>query len=155
MNDHLASIVHAVGEHNLATSLSRNECGVDPSGLPSRRVVVDADLAFPAHQRVGIRCDYVLFFADAKRRLLVAAPIELKSGRADVTHACAQLQHGADFAADVAPPDSACQPVLIHGKRINLRELNRAKVLFRGRRMTIRTGRCNRAENLAHALSVR
>ncbi len=59
----------------------------------------------------------------------------------------------ADFALHPAPADAICHPVLIHGKRINLRELKRAKVRFRDRRMTIRTGRCNRAGNLTRALS--
>ena len=39
-------------------------------------------------------------------------------------------------------------------RRINLRALNRAKVRFRDRHMTIRAGRCNRVGNLAQALSI-
>ena len=60
---------------------------------------------------------------------------------------------GADFAAYFAPANAVCRPVLIRGKRINLRELNQAKVHFRDRRITIRTERCNRAGNLGRALS--
>ena len=48
MNEVLDGIRQAVGEDNLSDSLSRDECGVDAAGLPAKRVVVDADLAFPA-----------------------------------------------------------------------------------------------------------
>ena len=84
---------------------------------------------------------------------MITVPLELKSGRGEVSTVSEQLQRGADFAAHFAPSGAICHPVLIHGKRINLRELNRAKVRFRDRRMTIRTGRCNRASNLVQALA--
>lgn len=84
---------------------------------------------------------------------MVTVPLELKSGRAEVSHVSVQLQKGADFAARFAPANTICYPVLIHGKRISLERLNRAKVHFRGRQMTIRTGRCNRSRNLERALA--
>lgn len=142
-----------MGEVNLSESLSRDECGVDATGLPSQRVIVDADLAFDAHQWTGSRCDFIVFFSSADEHDVVTVPLELKSGRADVSTVSEQLQQGADFAADFAPANAICRPVLIRGKRINLRELNRAKVRFRGHLLTIRMGRCNRAGNLAHALA--
>lgn len=153
MSDVLDGIRQAVGEDNLSDSLSRDECGVDASDLPAERVVVDADFAFPAHRWPGSRCDFIIFFPVADERYVVTTPLELKSGRADVSSVSRQLQQGADFAARFAPANAVCRPVLIHGKRINLRALNRAKVRFRDRHMTIRAGRCNRAGNLAQALS--
>ena len=153
MNEVLDGIRQAVGRDNLSDSLSRDECGVDAAGLPEERIVVDADLAFPSHRWPGSRCDFVIFFPVAGERYMVTAPLELKSGRADVSSVSRQLQQGADFAARFAPANAVCRPVLIHGKRINLRALNRAKVRFRDRHMTIRAGRCNRAGNLAQALS--
>ena len=153
MSEVLDGIRHAVGEDNLSDSLSRDGCGVDASGLPAERVVVDADLAFPSHRWPGSRCDFVIFFPVADERYVVTAPLELKSGRADVSSVSRQLQQGVDFAARFAPANAVCRPVLIHGKRINLRAVNRAKVRFRDRHMTIRAGRCNRAGNLAQALS--
>lgn len=152
MSEVLDGIRQAVGEDNLSDSLSRDECGVDAAGLPAERVVVDADLAFPAHRWPGSRCDLVIFFPVADDGYVVA-PLELKSGRADVSSVSRQLQQGADFAARFAPANAVCRPVLIHGKRINLRALNRAKVRFRDHHVTIRAGRCNRAGNLAQALS--
>ena len=154
MSDILIRIRQAVGESYVCKSVGRDECGVDPTGLPDHRVIVDADLALPAHQWSGSRCDFIIFFTGLHGDEVVAAiPLELKSGRADITHVSKQLQQGANFAAAFAPGNTICQPVLIHGKRINLRALNRAKVLFRDRPMTIRTARCNSAGNLAHALS--
>lgn len=154
MSDILSRVCTAVGESYICKSVSRDECSVDPTGLPDQRVVVDADLALPAHQWSGSRCDFIIFFTEVHRdHVVVTVPLELKSGRAEIPHVSEQLQQGADFAAHFAPSSAICQPILIHGKRINLRELNRAKVLFRDRRMTIRTARCNRAGNLAQALS--
>lgn len=153
MSEVLDGIRQAVGEDNLSDSLSRDECGVDAAGLPAERVVVDADLAFPAYRWPGSRCDFVIFLLVADERYVVTAPLELKSGRADVSQVSRQPQQGADFAARFAPENAVCRPVVIHVKRINLRALNRAKVRFRDRHMTIRAGRCNRAGNLAQALS--
>ena len=64
-----------------------------------------------------------------------------------------ETTRGADFTAHFIPTDAICHPVLIHGKPIKLRALNRARVRFRERRMTIRAGCCNRAGNLAQALA--
>ena len=153
MSDVLDGIRSAVGERNISQSLSRDECGVDDTGLPDQRIIVDADLAFPAHRWDGSRCDFVVFYPAADERHVVTVPLELKSGRADVSHVSVQLQGGADFAARFAPANTICYPVLIHGKRINLEKLSRAKVKFRGRHMAIRTDRCNRPGNLAQALA--
>lgn len=151
MGDVLDGIRSAVGDDKLSQSLSRDECGVDPTGLPDQRVIVDVD-AFQSHQWPGHRCDFVVFYLAASEHRIVTVPLELKSGRADVSQVSKQLQQGADFAATIAP-SAVCRPVLIHGKRINLRELNQAKVQFRNRQVTIRTERCNRQGNLAGALS--
>ena len=100
-----------VGAENLSSSYNREGCRVYMTDVPSPRVVVDADLAFPAHNRDGKRCDFILFLFDNKGRLLTA-PIELKSGKVDASEACEQLQQGADFAAGVAAqaPGILCRP---------------------------------------------
>ena len=154
MNDDLDNIVAAVGGGNLTTSCSRDECTADLStGVPQRRVIVDADRAFPAHQWTGRRCDFIVFLADARHDRVISVPLELKSGRVEVSQASEQLQRGADFAAHYGPSNATCQPVLMHGKRINLTHLNRKKVQFRGLHLTIKAGRCNRLGNLAQVLS--
>ena len=153
MSDPLDDIRSAVGKDNLSRSLSRDECTADTAGLPAQRVIVDADRAFPTHRWTGNRCDFIVFYLTANGNHIITVPLELKSGRAEISIVSKQLQQGADFAAHFAPSNAVCCPVLIRGKRINLRELNRAKVQFRDRRITIRTERCNSPGNLERALS--
>ena len=123
--------------------------------VPSPRIVVDADLAFPAHKIEGKKCDFILFFFENAGRFLTV-PVELKGGNVDASEAQEQLQKGADFANRVMPADvnSICSPILIHEKSIHTKQrttLNRAKVRFRGQQLTIKTARCNRPGNLALA----
>lgn len=145
-----------VGTSNLSDSCSRDKCRVYMTDVPSPRVVVDVDRMFPDGRLDGKQCDYVLFFVAAGAGMLVAAPIELKSG--DASKASAQLRQGVGIVEDVAPAgsDTVCLPILFHGKGIHRKQrqaLNRAKVLFRGRHLTIKTARCGRPRNLAQALS--
>ena len=158
MSAALSGIRAKVGAENCGKSCSRKGCRVYLTGTdaPTDRVIVDADKAFPAHGWKGKRCDFILFVDRGDGRLL-AAPVELKSGRTDVSEAVEQLQGGADFAADLAPPNAVCLPILFHGKGLHPAErnrLNHAKIVFRDdRASTIRTARCNRKGNLAGALS--
>ena len=157
-NDVLDRIRSAVGTSNVSDSCSRDKCRVYMTEVPSPRVVVDVDCAFPLGQAEGSQCDYVLFFVASGVDTLVAAPIELKSGGVDASKATAQLQQGAMFVDKVAPAGSqtVCLPILFHGKSIHRKQreaLNRAKVRFRGRSLTIKTARCGRPRNLAQALS--
>ncbi len=99
----------------------------------------------------------VLFFISAAKNTLFAVPMELKSGGVDASEVSAQLQRGAEFAERFAPSAfrSICHPVLFHGKSIHPKQrktLNRTKVRFRGRQLTIKTARCNQPRNLARAL---
>lgn len=149
-----------VGTEHLSDSCSGDGCRVFTTGVPTDRVIVDADRAFPAHNIEGKRCDYVLFFLSTAKDTLVVVPMELKSGRVDVSDASEQLQRGADFANRFAPAQSGvkpvCHPVLFHGKGLHNKErtdLNRTKVRFRGQRLTIKTARCGRQRNLASVLS--
>ena len=122
------------------------------TGVPSARIAVDLDLAFEGREK---RCDFILFIVD--RGALVVAPMELKSGRFRVPATAEQLRQGARFADSLAPAQAAtaCRPVLIHGRSIHPQQrtlLNRAKIEFRGRKLTVKTARCDRPRNLAHAL---
>jgi hypothetical protein len=124
--------------------------------VPSPRVVVDADLAFPVHNISGKKCDFILFLFENGGKLLTI-PVELKGGNVDASDAHEQLQRGADFAAWVVPRNfnSLCRPVLIHEKSLHPQQrktLNRAKVRFRGHELTIKTARCKDHRNLALAL---
>lgn len=155
----LEDIRERVGPDNLCRSCSRGGCDVFLDSVPQDRVIVDVDRAFPAHDIEGSRCDFVLFLANPHGGFL-AAPVELKSGGVGASKAAAQLQSGSAFVDCFAPKDSkdskvVCRPILFHGKRIHSRELkalNRAKIAFRGRALTIKTARCGKHENLKRAL---
>ena len=157
MNEVLDGIRSRVGADNLSNSCVEEGCKASMEDVPSPRVLVNADLAFPAHNMEGKRCDYVLFFISAAKDTLFAVPIELKSSNVDASDVSEQLQQGAKFADRFAPRavKAVCHPVLIHGRRIHdvqRRTLNRNKVRFRGRPLTIKTAHCNRPKNLADAL---
>lgn len=145
-----------VGEENLSRSHRREGCRVYLDGVPSPRIAVDADLAFPDHSFEGSRCDLVIFLVDTDGKLLTV-PAELKAGNVDASEVHGQLQQGANFAVRVAlrGMESKLIPVVFYGKRIHpkqLRTLNRLKVNFRGQRLTIKIARCNRRGNLANSL---
>ena len=155
MSAALDGIRASVGAENCSESCSRDRCRVYLTNVPPARLIVDADKAFPAHRREGKHCDFILF-VDQDDAPFLAAPAELKSGRPDVSEAVRQLQGGADFAADLAPSNAVCLPILFHGKGVHKKErkdLNSAKINFRGRKLTVKTARCGHPRNLANALS--
>ena len=161
MNEVLDKIRSQVGTENLSNSCRRDGCRVSMEDVPSCQVVIDADRAFPAHRvEEGKRCDYVLFFTNTGQDILFAVPMELKSGGVDASEVSEQLQRGAEFADRFVPRAfrTICHPVLFHGRKVHPKQrktLNRAKVLFRGRQLTIKTARCNQPKNLARALGTR
>lgn len=156
MKEVLDSIRTNIGAENCSESCSRDGCRVFLDDVPLERLVVDADKAFEAHGRQGKRCDFIVFLPGADGKL-VAAPIELKSGRVDVSDALEQLQEGATFTECIASKatGAVCRPILIHRHGLHSRDrkiLIRTKVLFRGVAFTVLTERCGRPRNLANAL---
>ena len=155
----LSGIRSRVGTDNLSNTCSRDGCRVSMTDVPTPRIVVDADRAFPAHNREGKRCDYILFFIGAAKNTLVMVPMELKSGKVKASEASDQLRQGAEFADRFTPDHSGvkptCHPILFHGKPIHEKErkaLNRTKVTFRSQQLTIKTARCGRPRNLSRVL---
>ena len=156
MNDVLNNIRIRVGVEHLGRSFRGEGCRVFMTGVSPDRVIVNTESAFPAHGLEGKRCDYVLFVVNPQGNL-VAAPMELKSGKVDASEAADQLQGGATFVECATPATSAtvCCPILFHGRSIHSKErkaLNRQKIEYCGQRVTIKTARCNRPRNLAEAL---
>lgn len=159
----LNEISKAVGTENLSQLRSRAGCRVFMTDVPSPRIVVDADLAFPAHRIEGRQCDYILFFFDTFLNLVVV-PIELKRGSINISEATGQLQGGADFASRFVPItqdfETICRPLLFHGGRVHRIKQKRKRrnerqettVLYRGRYFEIKTARCGRPRNLFDAL---
>lgn len=158
MSAALARIRSKVGENSLSKSCGRDGCRVNLEGVPACRVIVDMDKIPAARHAGGKRCDFVLFLS-ADGEGVLTAPIELKSGDVDVSHAIEQLRSGVKFAAHVSPRDVAvtCRPILFHGGSIHRQQrgkLNSKKVIFRGSKLTIKTARCCRSRNLAEVLGM-
>lgn len=156
MDKALDNIRLQIGAENLADTCNRDGCEVSLTDVPRDRIIVDADLAFPAHGDTGERCDFIVFIISSDRNLL-GAPVELKSGNKYLAKTVRQLRKGAQFVDRYAPknPSSICRPILIHGSRISSndrRRLNRLKVPFRGLDLTIKTAHCGLPGNLAFAL---
>ena len=155
----LDAVRSAIGTENLVPSCGGEGCGVDMAGVPTPRVIVDADRTCRSHRIEGGRCDRVLFVIGDAPPCPLALPIELKSGHVDASEVARQLRRGVDLVNRFAPPDARlrCRPLLIHGRGLHRKQrkkLSREKIRFRGQDLTIETTRCGRPRNLARALSL-
>ena len=159
VNRVLDHIREQVDEESLIDSCNGEGCRVDMTGIPPERVVIDAEGEFDSRNRTEKRCDRLLFFIDTAENKLVAAPIELKSGKAEQSEVTEKLQNSLHFAANIVPRTraltTAYRPILFEGRGVkwtNPRGTRQFNVTFRGT-LRIRVGRCGRSENLARALS--
>ena len=158
VNRVLDDIRAQVDTESLIDSCSGEGCGVDMTGIPSERVVIDVEREFDSRNITEKRCDRLLFFIDTVGNNLVAAPIELKGGKAEQSEVIEKLQNSLHFAADIVPRilTTVYRPILFEGrgiKWINPRGTKQLNVHFRGRNLRILTGRCNDRKNLAKVLS--
>lgn len=71
------------------------------NGIPTTRVVVHVEREFDAHAPNKKRCDRLLFYEDTTKNNLVAAPIELKSGKAKESEVVEKLENSLEFAASL------------------------------------------------------
>ena len=146
-----------VDEENLINSCSGEGCRVDMTGIPPERVVIDVEGEFDSRNMTEKRCDRLLFYIEANN--LVAAPIELKSGKAEQSQVTEKLQNSLHFAASIVPRTrtltTVYRPILFEGrgiKWINPRGTKQLNLNFRGK-LRIRVGRCGISGNLVRALS--
>ncbi|MDE0014419.1 MAG: hypothetical protein OXU36_24965 [Candidatus Poribacteria bacterium] len=158
MNEILGDIREEIGEVNLINSCGGRGCRVDMVDIPSERIIVNVDTAFPAHQIAGKRCDRILVYGDTTQNRLVVAFIELKSGTFKATDVCAQLQASVSLFSNLIPRvlEITCIPILFHGRgvsKLQLKDLNRSPVRFRNQKFPIRLSRCGVPRNLASVLS--
>lgn len=160
VNRVLDEIRAQVGTENLINSCSGEGCRVDMTDIPSERVVIDVEREFDSRKMTEKRCDRLLFFIETADNNLVAAPIELKSGKAEQSEVTEKLQNSLHFAANIAPRTRALttvyRPILFEGRGIkwtNPKGTKQFNVNFRGRKTRIRVGRCGKSENLVRALS--
>lgn len=156
MSEVLDNIRSNVGQQNLGTSCSRDGCRVYLAGVPSDRIIVDLDKVFPDGK--DSHGDYVLFYLDGDKSVLVTVPMELKSGSVDASKAHEQLQQAASHAERLVPANSkpVCHPILFYGgkrlHRVQRDRLNKGKIHFGGRKLTVKTARCGKPGNLEQAL---
>ena len=160
VNRVLDHIREQVETESLIDSCSGEGCRVYMTGIPSERVVIDVEREFESRNITEKRCDRLLFFIDTAGNNLVAAPIELKSGKAEQSEVTEKLQNSLHFAANIVPRTrtltTAYRPILFEGrgiKWINPRGTKQLNVNFRGSNRRIRIGRCGKSENLVRALS--
>ena len=123
---------------------NKENCSLGLDGLSrDNRVIMDCDRYPPVQNK--LRCDYVLFYDDG---LAHSAPVEFKSGSIHASAVLNQLQAGANIAASLTSTHQVqrCTPVLLHRgiRRQEIAVLRRRplKVQFRGKRFTVRIGRC-------------
>ena len=102
------------------------------------------------HQVRNQLCDCVLFWSRASGDDVVA-PVELKSGKPDVSEAVAQIQAGANVAlqllarAGIDPETVTFMPVLVKGKGLSKREtgtLRKSRITFGSRRVLVQVANC-------------
>lgn len=129
------------------------------SEIPSERVIVNLENEFDTRGRIEKRCDRLLFFIHPTENNLVAASIELKSGKAVESDVIEKLENSLNFTAQIAPISIRSQidymPVLFEGRGIkwtNPKGARQPKVSVHGKRLQILIGRCGRPRNLAGVL---
>ena len=158
MNEILGEIREKLGKVNLINSCGGRGCRVDMVDVPSERIIVNVDTAFPADQIAGKRCDRILVYGDTTQNKLVVAFIELKSGTFKATEVCEQLQGSVGLFSDLIPQvlETTCIPILFYGKgvsKLQRKDINRNPVHFRNQKFPIRLKKCGEPENLVNVLS--
>ena len=166
MNEVLDDIRAQVNKENIIKSCSGDGCRVYMTDVPFPRVVIDVECEFDTRKMNDKRCDRLLFYVDTTENNLVAAPIELKGGKAYEPDVVEKLENSLAFAVSIAPAPRTLKtvyaPILFYGreiiysqdiKRAKGKRLKQLSVPFRGRNLRILIGRCGAPKNLAKALS--
>ena len=147
-----------VGNNEATSPYTKEGCRVSMANIPSERVVLDVDRAFPTDRADTNQCDFILCYIQSPQNSLTGVPMELKSGNVDASEAVAQLQEGARIIDRYTPNDIEMHliPVLVHGGSIHRNQRNRlrtSRIRFRGEEFPINTARCGYEGNLAQALA--
>ena len=158
LHEALEEIRQWVGNRKATSPYTKEGCRVSMANIPSERVVLDVDLAFPTGRTDTNQCDFVLFYIDTTQSSLVGVPMELKRGDVDASEAIAQLQEGARIVDNGTPTDVEMDIVLVlvHGGSMHRSQRSRlkaARVRFRGTEFPINTARCGHQGNLAQTLA--
>ena len=127
--------------------------------IPPERVIVNLEHEFDFRQKTEKRCDRLLFFIHPTENELIAASIELKSGKAQESDVIEKLENSLEFIDQIVTTPIRSKivyvPVLFHGRGVkwtNPKGAKQPKVFFHGKRLQILIGRCGGPRNLALAL---
>ena len=149
-----------VDKSSLTDSCGGEGCGVDMTDTPPHRVVIHTECEFNLRKIAKKRGDRLLFYVNRAENNLIAAPIELKDGKAYESDVVEKLENSLAFASSIVPGPKIVKtvyaPILFHTRGINWTNPKGRKQLnvhFRGRNLRILTGRCNDRKNLAKVLS--
>ena len=152
----LEKIRQRVG-NNAATSYTKEGCQVSMANIPSERVVLDVDLAFPTSSAQKNQCDFILFYIDTTLSRLVGVPMELKSGDVKASLVVKQLRGGARIVDNFTPRNIEIEliPVLVHDgiHKAQSERLKVSRIRFRNDGIPINTTTCGYKGNLARALT--
>lgn len=145
-------------QENLTNSCSGEGCTVHLDDIPMDRVIINVEKEFDVRGESGKRCDRLLFYEN--KNAFVAVPIELKGrGKGDESQVLEQLKSGLAFAATLVSglKEPVYVPIVFTKSGIRSRSPKRQnrelKVKFKGKTLTVLTGRCGRKKNLANLLS--
>ena len=158
LHEALEEIRQWVGNRKATSPYTKEGCRVSMADIPSERVVLDVDLAFPPEKNEENQCDFILFYIDLIQNSFVGIPMELKRGDVDASEAVAQLPEGARIVDRYTPNDVEIDLVLVlvHGGSMHRSQRNRlrtSRIRFRGVEFPINTVRCSHQGNLAQILT--
>ncbi|RKU15825.1 hypothetical protein C6501_06600 [Candidatus Poribacteria bacterium] len=154
----LTHVQEQVSPDSLTNDCGGEGCKVYRTDIPRQKIVINVEKEFDLRGDSRKRCDRLLFYRN--RNILFAVPIELKGrGKGDESQVLDQLKSGLEFAATLV--QDLKEPVyvpIVFTKR-GIREANpkhqkrELKMKFKGKTLTVLTGRCGRKNNLANLLS--
>ncbi len=158
LNKGLTHIQGQVSKNSITKDCGGEGCKVYRTDMPRQKVVINVEKEFESRKNSSKRCDRLLFYGN--KRSLYAVPIELKGrGKGDESQVLEQLKNGLEFAATLVKglKNTVYVPIVFTKKGIRSRsprQQNRElKVKFKGKTLTVLTGRCGRKNNLANLLS--
>ena len=158
LHEALEEVRQWIGDNEATSPYTKEGCRVSMANIPTNRIVLDVDRAFPTGRTNINQCDFVLFYIDTVQNSLIGVPMELKRGNVDASEVIAQLQEGTRIIDNCTPNDVDVNLVLVlvHGGSMHRSQRNRlrtARVRFRGEEFPINTTRCGHEGNLAQALA--
>ncbi len=155
LHEALEEIRQRVG-NNAAKSYTKEGCKVSMAHIPSERVVLDVDLAFPTSRAMTNQCDFILFYIDTIQSSLVGVPMELKSGDVKASLVTAQLKKGAQIVDNFTPRniDIELIPVLVHDgiHKAQSEQLKVKRIRFRNEIIPINMTTCGYQGNIAEVV---